>query len=108
MLKICLMGLILLASGCGLPEFPSWSPYIAIPSKDKKIKCFLVDKERMLFECEKESSLIGDSLDGYFCTSPNEQVEIIRWLQRAKKEVDKKLKSKDQKIYVRTKSSGRN
>jgi len=84
--KICLMALVLLGSGCGgLPEFPYWVPFIAINSENKKIRCVLVDRERMVFECDQASTPLNGTLDGFFCTDPAQQVQIIRWAQQVKR-----------------------
>ena len=38
----------------------------------------------MVFECESVSTPINDSMDGFFCTDPKQQIEIIRWIQKVK------------------------
>jgi len=92
--KIFLTALLLILSGCNsLPDFPQWSPYITIPSENKKFQCHLVDTKRMIFQCEPTSTPLDNSLDGSFCTKPDEQVEIIDWVKKVRKKFEQGPKS---------------
>lgn len=89
--KIFLMAsTVLLLSGCAFPEFPEWTPHIAIPSQNKKIECRLVDKRNIIFECDPFSSELNQTLDGHFCTSPQQQQQIIGWLKKAYERLNNK------------------
>jgi hypothetical protein len=81
---------LLCLSGCKrFPDFPGWNPYPVIPSMNKKFKCKLVDQKNMVLECEKVSSSIDNTIDGYFCTSPEQQVAILNWARDVRKIIEK-------------------
>lgn len=96
--KIFLILLIAISSiSCSkLPEFPNWNPYLIIPSQNKKIQCKLIDKEKMIFECEPESEELNGSLDGSFCSIAEETKAIINWASDAKKYVEKNCNNNGQ------------
>lgn len=86
-LKIFLMASVL--SGCsGLPIFPDWNPFSIIQSKDKAFKCKLVDSENLLFECDKIPVKLSSLPDGMFCTTPEEQKNIINWAKEVKRKYE--------------------
>lgn len=80
---IILSGSLLL--GCDqFPPFPDWNPVVIFPRQDKKFACHLKDKEKLIFECRQDAEPIGESLEGYFCSSPKETQEIISWAHEAR------------------------
>lgn len=87
--KIFLMVLSAISiSGCNsAPEFPGWNPKLVIPSQNKYFKCHLIDKDRFLFECDKQSQPIGADVDSHFCQSSDETKKIINWARDIKEHV---------------------
>lgn len=94
MLKIFLITISLsLVSCASLPPFPDWNPIQVIVSKDKSFKCSLVDKDKLIFQCERASQPIeARNLDGGFCTSAKETSDLLIWARNAKKYVETNCK----------------
>lgn len=90
MLKIYLMAVSI--SACAyLPPFPDWNPVLIIPSKNKAFDCKLVDKENLVFYCERQSHPMSSAdLDGSFATSASEQKQLINWAKDAKKVIQER------------------
>lgn len=76
--------------GCdGLPDFPEWNPKMIIPSKNKVFNCRLVDKEKLLFRCDKKSiPFVANNYDGFICTSLKETQDLITWGKEVKEKWD--------------------
>lgn len=86
---LTLLSLISISACSKIPVFPNWNPYLVIPSQNKKIKCTLVNKEKFIFDCEEESTDLGSSLDGSFCSVGEDTKAIINWAQDVKKYAEK-------------------
>lgn len=92
---LILLSVSILSACPGLQDFPDWSPVLIIPSKNKYFECALIDKDKFIFQCSKESKPYSEkSFDGYVCNTMKETQEIIAWGIEAKEYAENNCKAK--------------
>lgn len=68
-----------------MPEVPEMKPVGIVPSLGKGFKCYLVDVENIIFQCDKRSTPMSElDLDGGFAFSAKDTAEIIQWARDMK------------------------